>query len=87
RDGTWTALPCRGPGGCVANTVVECDMSRNLEGDLCALTAPSNEGKGICTADGKATLQCRQGTLVKTNDCSSCSVTGTPANQQVTCNP
>ncbi len=87
RAGTWTRIPCRGPRGCVVADDVICDMSRNLENDPCPATLPDLEGDGICTADGKALLTCRQGTMVKTNTCSSCVVTGTAPHQQVTCNP
>ena len=80
RLGKWTLLPCRGPLGCQrTGDTIKCDMSGNAEGDACASTA---EGKGLCTVDGKATLECRQGSLVKTNTCTSCSVSG----EQVICN-
>jgi hypothetical protein len=77
--GKWTELPCRGVGGCaVASGQVTCDMSGDVAGDACASTA---EGLGLCTAAGTATLECRNGTLVQTNVCTSCAVT----NGQVTC--
>jgi hypothetical protein len=44
-------------------------MRGNLEGDACASTA---QGRGLCTADGMGTLECRSGTLVKTNTCRTC---------------
>ena len=50
------------------------------EGDRCASSA---EGKGLCTSDGKGTLECRSGILVKTNPCTSCGV----MNDQVICTP
>lgn len=79
RLGTWTELPCRGPAGCTdSGGKVDCDMSLNQAGDACAA---STEGKGLCEASGTATLECRQGTLVKTNDCSSCTTSG----DQVVC--
>jgi hypothetical protein len=79
RVGKWTSLPCRGPGGCTrSGDTIKCDMSGNSENDPCASTA---EGKGLCTANGTATLECRQGTLVKTNTCSTCTVSG----DQVVC--
>jgi hypothetical protein len=79
--GAWVALPCRGLGGCKrqGNTVT-CDMSANVEGDACASTA---EGKGLCTTDGLGTLECRDGRLVKTNTCRTCTVVG----DQVICQP
>lgn len=81
RAGVWQALPCRGPAGCAREgDVVDCDLTGALENDFCASTA---EGKGLCTADGKGTLECQQGKFVKTNECSGCAVTET----QVTCNP
>lgn len=79
RLGKWRELPCRGPNGCkVSSDKVNCDMSANVEGDACAA---STEGEGLCAPGGTATLECRQGTLVKTNDCTSCSASG----EQVVC--
>jgi hypothetical protein len=81
RLGTWKKLPCRGSNGCKREAdVIRCDMTGNLENDACASTA---EGRGICTGDGLGTLECRSGTLVKTNTCRSCSVSG----DQVVCQP
>ena len=80
RDGTWTELPCRGPSGCtVVDGRVSCDMNGNLAGDLCALSA---HGSGLCTADGLGTLECRQGSLVQTQTCASC----TQSSTDVVCN-
>jgi hypothetical protein len=80
RGGAWVALPCRGSGGCAeANGSIQCDMTGNLPGDGCASTS---EGKGLCSADGKSTLECKGGALATTNACSSCSVTA----DQVICN-
>lgn len=74
RVGKWTTLPCRGPSGCQrTGDTIKCDMSNNNENDACASTA---EGKGLCTQNGTATLECRQGVLVKTNTCTSCTVSG-----------
>ena len=81
RVGVWLALPCRGPSGCANSSgVIRCDMSANLEGDACASTA---EGRGLCTTDGRGTLECRSGTLLKTNTCRTCTVSG----DQVVCQP
>ena len=81
RLGTWTKLPCRGPNGCKRDQdLIRCDMTNNLENDNCASSA---EGRGLCTADGLGTLECRSGKLVKTNTCRSCTVT----NEQVVCQP
>lgn len=81
RLGTWRQLPCRGPTGCkVENSRVSCDMTGNIEGDPCAATT---EGEGLCDASGTAALQCRQGVLVKTATCQSCSVVG----EEIVCNP
>ncbi len=81
RVSKWAPLPCRGPNGCSrASTVVKCDMSLNVVGDACASVA---EGKGLCTPDGLATIECRDGTLVKTNTCRSCSIVG----DNVVCQP
>jgi hypothetical protein len=77
----WVSLPCRGPAGCTRTTdLVKCDMTGNAAGDNCASTADT---KGLCTSDGLGTLQCYNGTLVKTNTCRSCSVNG----DTVVCNP
>jgi hypothetical protein len=77
----WVALPCRGPSGCArAGATIQCDMSRNLAGDRCASTA---EGRGLCTADGLGTLECRSGALVKTNTCRTCTESG----GQIICTP
>jgi hypothetical protein len=79
--GAWVELPCKGTTGCErSGEVVKCDMSGNVENDACASSA---EGKGLCTQDGLATLECRDGKLVKTNDCRSCTVTG----ETVVCQP
>lgn len=79
RVGKWTVLPCRGPGGCSkSGETVKCDMSGNQVGDACASTA---EGKGLCNSNGTATLECRQGALVQTNTCATCTVAG----DQVVC--
>ena len=79
--GNWVALPCRGPGGCSkANGTVSCDMTGSLAGDACASSA---EGRGLCTADGLGTLECRDGVFLKTNTCRTCSVSG----GLVTCQP
>ena len=43
----------------------------------------SAQGRGLCTKDMQGTLECREGTLVKTNSCRSCTVTG----DQVICSP
>lgn len=81
RAGMWTRLPCRGSGGCQRDgDTVKCDMSANLVGDACA---SSTEGKGLCNASGTATLECRQGFLVQTNSCKTCTVSG----EQVVCQP
>lgn len=81
RLGVWTSLPCKGGNGCKREgDIVKCDMTGNAENDACASSA---EGKGLCTADGQGTLECRDGKLVKTNTCRSCSVSG----DFVTCQP
>ncbi|MGZ3457167.1 MAG: hypothetical protein ACXU86_01555 [Archangium sp.] len=81
RDKVWRTLPCKGPSGCTeADKSVHCDMTGDVDGDACAASA---EGRGLCTADGKAVLECRQGTLVQTKTCGVCSMDST----QVTCQP
>lgn len=80
-DGVWVSLPCRGALGCRREgDVVRCDMSANQEGDGCASSA---NGRGMCTQDGSAVLECREGTLLKTRTCSSCAVSG----ELVVCSP
>lgn len=79
-NGTWRAIPCRGPGGCeVQSNRVTCDVTRNQGGDACATV---NEGQGICHPNGSATLECRNGVFVQTRTCSTCTVSG----EQVFCN-
>src|SRR5438067_841254 len=81
RSSVWTKLPCRGSGGCSRDAdVIKCDMSADQPGDPCASTA---EGKGLCSQDGKSTLECRSGVLVQTNACTTCTVSG----DQVVCQP
>jgi hypothetical protein len=81
KGGAWVKLPCRGSGGCKREAdIVKCDMSASQEGDACASTA---QGRGLCTSDMKGTLECREGVLVKTNNCRSCAVNG----DQVVCSP
>ena len=82
KSAVWVSLPCRGAGGCKkASDTVTCDMSANVEGDNCASTA---EGKGQCSADGTAILECRNGTMEKTSStCRTCAVVG----DSVVCNP
>lgn len=79
--GKWVQLPCKGANGCKREgDVVRCDMSGNVENDACASSA---EKKGLCTSDGKATLECIDGTLRKTNPCRTCMVSG----ETVVCQP
>ncbi len=79
--GTWESLPCKGPNGCLRDDdTIKCDMTGNVEGDNCASSAA---GKGLCTADNKGTLECRDGKLVKTNECRSCRIDG----ETVVCEP
>jgi hypothetical protein len=77
----WVLLPCRGDGGCSdAQGTVRCDMHGNLPGDACA---SSEEAKGLCSADGRGTLECRSGVLVLTNVCRTC----TEINDTIICQP
>lgn len=81
KNGLWVKLPCKGPNGCKREgDVVKCDMSLNEENDACASSA---QGRGLCTKDMMATLECREGKLVKTNPCRTCTVSG----DQVVCTP
>lgn len=81
RGGVLREVPCRGPLGCrETDEAVRCDTSNNRAGDACASSA---EGKGVCSPDGSAILECREGVLEQTATCSSCSVNG----DQVVCQP
>jgi hypothetical protein len=89
----WVSLPCRGATGCQRDgNTIKCDMSGNMEGDACASSAV---GSGLCTTDGKATLECRNdpstgsNTLKKTNSCRSCVVqkNATTGKDEVICQP
>jgi hypothetical protein len=72
RDGVWRALPCRGAAGCSqSGDSINCDMNGNVEGDTCAASA---EGRGLCTADGLAVLECRMGHLVQVKTCRMCTM-------------
>lgn len=91
--GKWVALPCRGPSGCQRDgNTIKCDMSGNQENDACASSAV---GSGLCSTDGKATLECRNdpangsNSLKKTNTCRSCAVmrNATTGKDEVTCQP
>jgi hypothetical protein len=78
---SWVELPCRGPDGCrTSSGTVTCDVSANVAGDACST---SMEGKGFCTADGKAAMICRSGVFEKAADCVSCTVDA----GQVVCQP
>lgn len=67
RAKVWRELPCKGPKGCVSSGgQVTCDISRDVAGDACGIGA---EGAGICTVDGHAVLECREGVLVQTKLC------------------
>lgn len=81
RSGVWVSLPCKGKGGCVRDAdLIRCDMSGNAVGDNCATSA---EAKGLCAQDGLSTLECRDGKLVRTSTCTSCSV----ASEEIRCTP
>ena len=81
KDSKWRALPCQGASGCSEQDgSVSCDLRGNAAGDGCALVA---EGHGLCSADGKALLECRMGMLVQVRTCGSC----TQSTTLVTCNP
>jgi hypothetical protein len=81
RDNAWRTLPCKGPSGCTeAAGSIQCDMTGSAEGDACAASA---EGRGLCTTDGKAVLECRMGTLVLVKQCRVCTMDSI----RVTCQP
>jgi hypothetical protein len=81
RDKEWRTLQCRGAAGCSeSGNDIHCDMNGNIAGDGCAASA---EGRGLCTADGKAVLECRMGVLVLVKTCGTCVMDAT----RVTCQP
>jgi hypothetical protein len=81
RDKVWRALPCKGESGCTeSGDTIQCDMRGNDDGDACAASA---EGSGMCTANGRAVLECRMGVLVQVKLCSVC----TMDSNRVTCQP
>jgi hypothetical protein len=60
QGGRFIAAPCKGAKGCAARgEPIECDVSANLEGDVCST---EDENKGACAADGKSMISCRSGT-------------------------
>lgn len=75
RDGSWAAIPCRGPEGCATREgAVQCDMALNQPGDGCPLHA---EGHVTCkTPELDAVLECRGGVLVETQACPQCAGSG-----------
>lgn len=74
RDGGWRSVPCRGPDGCVVSAgAVQCDVRGSLAGDPCPTT---QEGRGLCTVDGRGTLECRGGVFSRTIDCRTCTMSG-----------
>jgi hypothetical protein len=81
RAGTWTAFPCRGPGGCMTFAQgPTCDFNGALAGDRCPLDV---EGRRACSVTGRQVIECRGGTFVETLNCSSCTL----AAGVVTCTP
>ncbi|HVE82927.1 MAG TPA: hypothetical protein VND93_08775 [Myxococcales bacterium] len=81
RDGHWLALPCSGPQGCaVSGGGVTCDISLNQEGDGCPTAL---EGTGFCRDTPPSLFACRNLTLVKIQNCSSCTVGA----GNIVCNP
>ncbi|HYO57853.1 hypothetical protein [Archangium sp.] len=79
RGQVWRTLPCRGAAGCSeSGNSINCDMNGNGAGDACAASA---EGRGLCTADGQAVLECRMGVLVQVKTCRVCTMDST----RVTC--
>jgi hypothetical protein len=54
--GTWDAIPCRGPDGCVKQGMfVKCDESLGKDGDPC-----SKDDNYACTTDDAAQLKCSE---------------------------
>lgn len=59
QDGKFIAAQCKGPKGCVdKGAMIECDVSANVEGDVCST---QDENKGTCGADGKSMVSCHSG--------------------------
>lgn len=75
RGGSLKAIPCKGPGGCVASsTRVSCDTSGNIAGDGCAT---SQEGTAFCSvANSKQMLTCSSFILRATDCPSACVISG-----------
>lgn len=73
RNGVWAKLDCLGIGGCQnISRNITCDYSGNAAGDQCPLT---QNGTGVCSPDGRYTLECRDGIIQVTNTCpKSCTV-------------
>jgi hypothetical protein len=81
REEKWRTLPCRGAQGCMEEgDSVSCDLTQNVAGDACAASA---EGRGQCTADNKAVLECRMGVLTQVKTCGTC----TMDSSRVICQP
>src|SRR5690606_5071215 len=64
-DGQWEELSCKGPEGCSkASAEMLCDQSVAEEGDVCNLSDDY-----VCTADGKAMLQCKENRWTLSQTC------------------
>ena len=63
-DGKFIEVPCKGAKGCtIANDTLDCDLSGNQVGDICA---KDQEGEAQCAADGKSYLVCKSGKFAVT---------------------
>jgi hypothetical protein len=81
-SGTYRAIDCNGPLGCVVSTSgsVSCDYSRARIGDACPT---AEEGLGQChAANANELLLCQKGTW-RALECKSCAVQGS----NVVCQP
>jgi hypothetical protein len=78
RDGTWTAVPCRGPGGCRASTQTDprgpsqtasCDDSIAKEGEPCVRKARNEHEDQACAVEKDRSLVCDAGRWVLGRRC------------------
>lgn len=67
KDGVFTAIPCRGPRGCVGGAESpKCDYDFASEGDACM--SPANENYA-CSLDRAVGLVCKDGKFVRWRAC------------------
>jgi hypothetical protein len=73
--GTFKAIECRGPAGCIAgDTTAACDVTRSRAGEACP---KQSEGAGMCDAgNANQLIKCEAGTW-KSSACNGCFTQGT----------